>query len=211
MKLNKIRNEILSESKTLVIKLGWNDETFNKIIKNSKYDPDIVSSLFPEGYISLMQLYLDEINNKMTDESEKLNLIRLKIHERIKELCILRFTIMTKEKNLICKTFFHLLLPHNYNFCLKNLYKTIDQIWFLAGDNSTDFNFYSKRAILASIYFVTILHFINNDNFNETINLLNNKLKKVSKIPKIKQRFNNFLELVPHLFKLRKKFDFTKQ
>ena len=29
-----------------------------------------------------------------------------------------------------------------------------------AGDNSTDFNFYSKRAILASIYSITLIYIL---------------------------------------------------
>ena len=211
MKLNKVRKEILSEAKPYVIKHGWNKKMFNEVVKNSRYDSSFVLNLFPEGFISLIQLYLNEINNQMNEESKKLNLIRLKVHERIKELCILRFKIMIKEKKLITKTFFYLLLPGNYSFCLRNLYKTVDQIWFLAGDSSTDFNFYSKRAILASIYSATILHFINNDNLEETLSLLNKQLKKVSKIPQIKQRFDDFLKLAPHFFKIGKKFNFTKQ
>ena len=211
MNLNKIRKEVLSDSKTYVIKYGWNEKMFSKVAKNSKYDTAVVLSLFPEGYISLIQVYLDEINAKMTKESKKLNLIRFKVHERIRELCILRFKIMTKEKKIVCKTFLHLLLPNNYNFSLKNLYKTVDQIWYLAGDSSTDFNFYSKRAILASIYSTTIMHFINNDNFEETINLLNKQLKKVSKIPKIKERLSDYIKLASHFVKLGKKFSFSKQ
>ena len=211
MNLNKIRKEVLSDTKTYVIKYGWNEEMFSKVAKNSKYDTAVVLSLFPEGYISLIQVYLDEINAKMTEESKKLNLIRFKVHERIRELCILRFKIMTKEKKIVCKTFLHLLLPNNYNFSLKNLYKTVDQIWYLAGDSSTDFNFYSKRAILASIYSTTIIHFINNDNFEETISLLNKQLKKVSKIPKIKERLSDYIKLVSHFVKLGKKFSFSKQ
>ena len=209
--LNKIRNEILSEAKPYVIKYGWSEEMFKKLAKDSKFDSYTILSLFPDGYVSLTQLYLDEINNYMTEKSKKLNFIRLKVHERIRELCILRFSIMQKEKKIINKTFFYLLLPNNYNFCLRNLYKTVDQIWYLAGDSSTDFNFYSKRAILASIYSTTLLHFVNNNNFDETINLLNKQLKRVSKIPKIKERFDDFLKLAPHLIKIRKKFNFTKQ
>ena len=211
MNLNKIRNEILSDAKDYVIKHGWNEEMFSKVAKNSKYDTAVVLSLFPEGYLSLIQVYLDEINTKMTDESKKLNLIRFKVHERIRELCILRFKIMIKEKKIVCKTFLHLLLPNNYSFSLKNLYKTVDQIWYLAGDSSTDFNFYSKRAILASIYLTTILHFINNENLEETIILLNKQLKKVSKIPKIKERLSDYIKLTFHFVKLGKNFNFSKQ
>ena len=106
MNLNKIKNEILIESESYVIRNGWNQEMLFKLANNSKYGKDVVFSLFPEGYISLTQLYLDKINIKMTNESQKLNLIRLKVHERIRELCILRFKIMNKEKNIIKKLFF---------------------------------------------------------------------------------------------------------
>ena len=65
--------------------------------------------------------------------------------------------------------------------------------------------------ILASIYSTTIIHFINNDNFEETISLLNKQLKKVSKIPKIKERLSDYIKLASHFVKLGKKFSFSKQ
>ena len=211
MILNNIRNEILEISKHYVSKNGWNEELLDKISKNSKYDISIISTVFPEGYISILQLYLDEINLKMSHESKKLDLIRLKVHERVRELCIIRLNIMTKEKKIISKTLFHLLLPNNYKFCIKNLYKTVDQIWYLAGDSSTDFNFYSKRILLASIYLSTILYFINNDKLSDTIALLDKQLKQVAKIPRVRSKIKNTISLIPQFFKLRKKFNFSKQ
>ena len=211
MDINKVRNNILNEAKPYVVKYGWNENLLDQILKKSKYKKTEIASLFPEGYISLLQIYLDQINTKMTNESQYINLIRLKTHERIRDICILRFTIMSKEKKLISKTFFHLLLPNNFNFCLMNLHKTIDQIWYLAGDNSSDFNYYSKRVILASIYSSTLVHFINNSNFNKTIELLNKQLKKVAKIPKIKNQFHDLKKLIPQILKFKEIFNFTKQ
>ena len=152
-----------------------------------------------------------EINSKMTVESQKINLIRLRIHERIREIFILRLKIMSKEKKLISKTFFYLLLPQNYKLALKNLYKTVDQMWFLAGDNSTDFNFYSKRVILASIYTSVMMHFVNNDNIDKTIILLKKQLKRVSNISKIKSRINEITKIIPQIIKLGKHINFVKQ
>ena len=76
----------------------------------------------------------------------------------------------------------------------------------MAGDNSTDFNFYSKRAILASIYSMVMLHFINNNSLDQTIELLNKQLKRVSKIPKIKNRLGNIKKTISQFFKLVKNF-----
>ena len=211
MNLKNIRKNIYKEAKLTARKYGWSENLFDNISNESSYACKEIYDLFPEGYLSIVQMYLEEVDEKMTKESEKINLIRLKIHERIRELCILRLNIMAKEKDLVSKTFLHLLLPHNYKFSSKNLYKTVDQIWFLAGDNSTDFNFYSKRIILASIYTSTMIHFINNDNMEDTLFLLNKLLRRVSKIPQIKSNINNFTKIIPEIFKLGKKFNFVKQ
>ena len=211
MNLKKLRNNIYKKAKLSAMKFGWNENLFDNIANESAYTYEEIYALFPAGYLSIIQMYLEEIDEEMTKESEKINLIRLKIHERIRELCILRLNIMAKEKDLASKTFLHLLLPNNYKFSSKNLYRTVDQIWFLAGDNSTDFNFYSKWIILASVYTPTMIHFINNDNINDTLFLLNKLLRKVSKIPKIKNNINNFTKILPQIFKLGKKFNFVKQ
>lgn len=205
MNLKNIRKNIYKEAKITARKYGWSENLFDNMSNESSYTCKEIYDLFPEGYLSIVQMYLEEIDEKMTKESENINLIRLKTHERIRELCILRLNIMAKEKDLVSKTFLHLLLPHNYKFSSKNLYKTVDQIWFLAGDNSTDFNFYSKRIILASIYTSTMIHFINNDNMDDTLFLLNKLLRRVSKIPQIKSNINDFTKIIPQIFKLGRK------
>src|SRR5205814_464387 len=40
---------------------------------------------------------------------------------------------------------------------LKLVYRTVDAIWYAAGDRPTDFNFYTKRALLAAVYSATTL------------------------------------------------------
>jgi ubiquinone biosynthesis protein COQ9 len=44
---------------------------------------------------------------------------------------------------------------------LQLLYRTVDAIWYAAGDTSTDFNFYTKRATLAGVYSSTLLYWLN--------------------------------------------------
>lgn len=178
---------------------------------NSSYNYDDVKSLFPNGYKSILEIYLEEINNRMTLESKKIDLIRLRVHERIRELLILRLKIMSKEKDLIKRTFIFLSLPGNYNLATKSLYKAVDEIWFLAGDNSTDFNFYSKRLILGSVYTIVMMHFINNNNLAETIDLLDRQLKHISKIPKIKNKISSVSKIFPYIMKLKDNLSSVKQ
>jgi ubiquinone biosynthesis protein COQ9 len=211
MSIDEIRVRILNDAKSIIEKKGWNKDLFLNISKSTSHNIDELRSLFPKGYRDLLEIYLNQINDMMTIESKKINLIRLRTHERIRELIILRLNIMLKNKRLISKTFLYLFIPKNYKFSLKHLYCSVDQIWFLAGDNSYDFNFYSKRAILASVYTATMIHFTNNSNIDETIDILDKNLKKVSNIPKIKNRLNDFVKIVPQIIKMRNKFSFFKQ
>lgn len=209
LKNNKLK--ILKEVKQYASNDGWNDNLFISIEKFSKLTYHEIIALFPNRCFDLIEMYLEEINEKMTFQSQKINLIQLRVHERIRELFILRLKIMLKEKKLISKTFLYLLMPQNFRQASKSLYKTVDQMWFLAGDNSTDFNFYSKRIILSSIYLTVMIHFINNENIDETINILNKQLKRVSKIPNIKNKMHSTKTVISQIFKFKKNYSYFKQ
>ena len=211
MNLIKVRDQIFQEAKPHIISNGWNEDLFNKISKFSKFNYNEINSLFPMGYVSMLEIYLEEINKKMTKSSKNLNLKNLKTHERIRELLILRLNIMLQEKKLVSKTFFYLLFPYNFKLATASLYKTVDLMWFLAEDNSTDFNFYTKRSILASIYLTTLIHFINNDNLQETIDVLDKQLFRVSKIPIIKKKTKKLFKKIPDIYKISKKFSLFRQ
>ena len=79
--LNKARGEIYNEIKKYVSLNGWSDEILKEVSKKSNFSYAEILVLFPNGYIELLNMYLNEINNKMTIESKKLNLIHLKVHQ----------------------------------------------------------------------------------------------------------------------------------
>ena len=111
---------------------------------------------------------------------------------------------MNKNKLFYRSIFLNLLIPKK-NFSLSNqIYNSVDQIWFIAGDSSTDFNFYTKRLILSGIYSRVILFFFNNNNQEELENILDESLKRVSKIPEIKSKLKIFKEYFPKVAKFVK-------
>jgi ubiquinone biosynthesis protein COQ9 len=72
--LNKLRYQILLKAKEHVSKCGWNDKLFYNIAAKSKFKFSEIAVLFPEGYITLLEMYLDTVNNQMTEDSKKINL-----------------------------------------------------------------------------------------------------------------------------------------
>jgi ubiquinone biosynthesis protein COQ9 len=43
-------------------------------------------------------------------------------------------------------------LPENIGSSMKELAMLTDEMWFLAGDRSVDFSWYTKRATLSTVY-----------------------------------------------------------
>ncbi len=206
-KLNNIRIDIVSVAKEHIILNGWNDNIVDFIVSKNKFRREVILALFPKGYKSILEFYLSILNDRMTKASQKINLSRMKTHERVKEIILLRLKMNKKDKKLLKKTMFTLMLPQHSKIATLSLYNIVDQIWFIAGDKSTDFNFYTKRAILALIYSSTIFYWLNNDkDFNQTKNFLNKQLEKVSIIPKIKKKLNKASIFLPNFFNLAKEF-----
>lgn len=132
-----------------------------------------------------------------------MNLNKYKTHEKIKKIILIKIKILEKEKKLFRRTFTSLLLPHNTKLAISYLYETVNQIWYLAGDNSTDFNFYTKRIILSGIYSSTILYWINNDiNIDELDTFLDKQLNKINNIPKTKEKLKSVFKIFPKIFSL---------
>ena len=200
--LDLIRKNILNKSKKYVLRCGWNENLFKTVSNKNKLKNHEILALFPDGYLSLLEFYLKELNTEMTENAKNLDLIRMKINKRIREIILLRLKKTQQDKALIKKTYFTLLLPQHFKIASKSLYKTVDQIWFIAGDSSTDFNFYSKRVILSVIYSSTVLYWINNKSFEKTSTFLDKQLRSISKIPQIKNKIINISSFFPNILNI---------
>ncbi|NXO03306.1 COQ9 protein, partial [Rhinopomastus cyanomelas] len=71
-----------------------------------------------------------------------------------------------------------LLLPRNIPSSLNLLTSMIDDIWHYAGDQSTDFNWYTRRAVLTGIYNTTELVMMQDSSpdFEDTWRFLENRV-----------------------------------
>ena len=186
--LEKKRLELVNLSKNIVKEYGWNDSLFENISFHNRISYDELIILFPDGYKEMLKLSLDYLNYELENICSQYDFIRIPIHKRIKKIIITKINLMNKHKDFYKRTFYFLLIPMNYKLLTAYLYKTVNLMWYIAGDNSTDFNFYTKRMILSGVYSSVILHFISNDNLLETEKKLDGNLLKVSKIPVIKEK-----------------------
>ena len=194
--LNK-RLEFLNYAKTHIANNGLKQNTFKDISNKYKLDLNETELLFPEGNVDLIKFALEKLNIDLEVYCNKIDLIRLPTHKRIRKILLSKIYIMNKEKKFYKKIFLSLLIPKRKFSLPIKLYKSVDQIWFIAGDTSVDFNFYTKRLILAGIYSRVMLFFFNNNNQKLLEDLLDSNLKRVLKIPELKAKLNILKNYLP--------------
>ena len=205
--MKKSQNNYLLKKRQLVLKFAKEFISENGLTKNclenisKKYglNTDETDLLFPQGNIDLIKFALEQLNNDLEVYCRQIDLIRLPIHKRIRKVLLSKISLMNKDKPFYRSIFLNLLIPKK-NFSLSSqLYNSVDQLWFIAGDSSTDFNFYTKRLILSGIYSRVMLFFFNNNNQEELENILDESLKRVSKIPEIKSKLKIFTDFLPKI------------
>ena len=197
--LLKKRQVVLRFAKEFVSENGLTKNCLENISKKYGLNTDETDLLFPQGNIDLIKFALEQLNNDLEVYCRQIDLIRLPIHKRIRKVLLSKISLMNKDKPFYRSIFLNLLIPKK-NFSLSSqLYNSVDQLWFIAGDSSTDFNFYTKRLILSGIYSRVMLFFFNNNNQEELENILDDSLKRVSKIPEIKSKLKIFKDFLPKI------------
>ena len=113
-----------------------------------------------ELLIKISELIFEDLNQRFLVEVRfKINKFP-KTNEKITFLLNKRFQIEKKYKDLIQKIFIYLIKNNNPSKVLTYIYSVADIIWKYANDRSVDFNYYTKRLILSSVYLkILILSF----------------------------------------------------
>lgn len=167
-----------------------------KLKINAKEKEKILNNNFPNEYQSLNKELNTLINSMMNRSKRPKNFNKLRLNEKIKYFVIKRLALTDEifdlkklaKLNLTSKS------PKNV---FKILFDISDEIWFLVGDKSLDFNFYSKRFILMNIYSNSFLYLISQKkrNLKNLETFVEKQIKAVLTFGKLKSKFKSLAGL----------------
>jgi ubiquinone biosynthesis protein COQ9 len=187
---NKILNHLYKNFKKINFDNIDQDIFFKKIGDLDFFDKKElllkISSLFFED---LDQRFLNEVKSKVNKIT--------KTNEKISFLLNKRLQIEKKNKDLIKKIFIHLIKDNNSNKVLTYIYSVSDIMWKYANDRSVDFNFYTKRLILSSVYLKILILSFYKDNL--TPKDLNEEISKSLEHVKLISQFKIKLDFFKNL------------
>jgi ubiquinone biosynthesis protein COQ9 len=157
-----------------------------------------VARLFENGPISLIEFYSSWADERMEARLAATDLKAMKIRERIAAAVKTRLAVLKPQKEAARRAGALLSLPMHAALGAKLLYRTVDAMWRATGDTSTDFNFYTKRGILAGVYASTAMRWFNDTSVDEkaTDEFLAARIENVMQFEKFKAKakeaFANF-------------------
>uniref|UniRef100_A0A3Q3WWJ6 Ubiquinone biosynthesis protein n=1 Tax=Mola mola TaxID=94237 RepID=A0A3Q3WWJ6_MOLML len=146
------------------------------------------TGMFPNGAGDLVLHFITQCNSQLIEIlTEQHKQVQLGQAEPKKTADFLRDAVETRLRMYIPyieswpQGMSILLLPHNIPDSLKHLSSMVDDIWYYAGDRSTDMNWYTKRAALTGIYNTTELVMLQDTSpdFQDTWNFLENRIHDV--------------------------------
>jgi ubiquinone biosynthesis protein COQ9 len=80
--------------------------------------------------------------------------------ERVAAAVTARLAALAPYREATRRTLAFFALPPHAPLGLACLYRTVNAIWYAAGDRSADFSFYTKRALLAGVYASTLIYWL---------------------------------------------------
>ena len=112
--------------------------------------------------------WIETIDRQMVLDLPPEKLATMKIRERIRSLVQYRLDAVIGLEEALRRALAIMAMPQNAPRALKTGWNSADRMWRLAGDTATDYNHYTKRAILASIYGATLAVFVDDQSEEKT-------------------------------------------
>ena len=187
---------------------GWTRTALQAGARDTGIEPALADNAFPGGMAELLEFYHGQADIEMVRALEAYSdLAALKTREKVALAIRLRLEANAGYREAIRQALSFLALPTNAPLGAKCLYRTVDAIWYAAGDKATDFSFYTKRALLAGVYSATVLYWLNDksEGSAETWTFLDRRIADVMKIYALRSRFDRFAEQLPDPFRLFRK------
>ena len=139
---------------------GWSERSLRAGALDAGLAAEDGLRAFPTGMLEAVEYFCDFGDRRMAEELAKRDAAGLRVRERIAAAVRCRLEVVGDHREAVRRALSFMALPQNAGTASRCAYRTVNAMWYAAGDTSTDFNFYSKRALLAGVYATTVLYWL---------------------------------------------------
>ena len=201
-----VRDEVLVATLAHVAFDGWSFKALEAgAVDSGKrlgFGSEMALRAFPGGISDLASHLADWTNRRMLCELSKLDCKSMRTRDCISTCIRLRLQVLAPYREGIRRMLAYLALPQNTLQAARLVWTAADTIWYAAGDRSSDYNYYTKRSLLITVYSTTVLYWLadDSDNFLETWSYLDRRIADVMKVPMVSLKIKKALNFLPEIF-----------
>ncbi|HLN23988.1 MAG TPA: COQ9 family protein [Patescibacteria group bacterium] len=198
--MRDIRDQLVVAALAHVPFDGWAERSLREAAKDLGFDASMGERAFPGGAVEAAIHFADLADRRLTADAAAADLRAMPVGKRIAWLVRRRLEPWTEQREVIRRAITLLSLPNHAADAVRATWRTVDALWYAAGDVSADFSYYTKRATLAAIYMATLLYWLEDksDDFIETWAFLDRRLADARALPKWGQQVKQGLSRLPN-------------
>jgi len=169
---------------------GWSGGALALAADSAGVDRDVAELAFSGGALAMIDAWFASVDLAMLRDLPEDRLAAMKIRGRITALVEARLAILAPNREALRRAQAVLAMPLNLPRGTRLGWRAADAMWRAAGDRSVDYNYYSKRTILAGVYAATLLVFVNDESadYGETRAFLARRIEGIMRFEKAKHR-----------------------
>lgn len=142
---------------------GWSDETVRHAREETGLSAEAVLLAAPRGALDLIARWSAQMDQAMLDRMAAADLKSMKIRQRVTFAVQARLEAIGVHEEAARRARARLMLHDAAGLGAELIWATSDAIWRALNDPSTDFNWYSKRAILSAVYTSSLAVWLNDE------------------------------------------------
>lgn len=169
---------------------GWSAQAIEATADQHGVDRDVARLAFTGGAVAMIDAWFAAIDAEMEALLPPERLGNMKIRDRIATLVETRLDLLAPDREALRRALAILSMPQNLAAAARLGWRSADAMWRLAGDTATDYNHYTKRAILSGVYAATVTVFLDDDSQGQadTRAFLARRIEGIMRFEKTKAR-----------------------
>lgn len=139
---------------------GWTRAALLRGAELAAFEKEEALAAFPDGVPQVVAHFSGWADRQMLERLAEADLAAMKVRDRITLAVRTRLEVLAPYKEAVRRSVAVLAMPQHGGLGPRLVYRTVDAMWQAAGDTATDYNFYTKRALLAGVLTTTTLHWL---------------------------------------------------
>ncbi len=186
--LDELRLALAPLIATAAVFDGWSRTAVVNAAAQAGVDPDVAGYAFSGGAMDMIAAWIAHVDAAMVQAFPPGAFDGLPVHQRIRRLLQFRLAAVSMQVEALRRALAIMAMPQNAARSLRLGWQSADAMWQLAGDTATDYNHYTKRAILAGVYAATLAVLVDDrsEDKADTLAFLDRRLADIGRFEKLK-------------------------